>query len=75
MTERARGEQHRRRLLADVTVRHDGVARRDPRAREQRSELGGAAQLEVVVGDLGVRQALRAGDVSPCAIRPSRRRR
>src|ERR1043166_9110297 len=64
MSEEARREEHRGRLLSDVAVADDGVARLDARARKERLELGVRLEAVVVVGDLVVRDVLRAPDVS-----------
>src|SRR3954470_11196316 len=64
VAERARREEHGGRLLADVAVRDDRVPRPDAGVREELRELVVALQPELVVGDLGEGDVVRAGDVA-----------
>src|SRR5207248_8377883 len=64
VTKRARGKEHRRRLLADVAVADDGVVRLDAGLREKRRQLGVGFQQQAVIGDRGKRNAECAADVS-----------
>ena len=63
MPQQPRGEDHRRRLLADVAISHDGVARLDAGLAEQRL-YARAVDQPLGVGDLGERDVDGAGDVS-----------
>src|SRR5438270_3757142 len=68
MSEEARGEEHRGRLLPDVAVADDGVARLDACLVEERLQSGVRLQRVVVVGDLIVRNVLRALDVAAAVL-------
>src|SRR5438874_6088239 len=72
MAERARREQHRRRLLPDVAVADDGVARLNAGLGEQVGQLVRRLEEKNIERHLREGDALRAGNVTRALIHSMR---